>query len=101
MFALAGLRDQWKSPEGQIIESCTILTTSASTLVAKLHDRMPVIVPPDKYELWLDPDVNDFAAIRDILKLYHANMMRRYPISKKLNNSKIDDSESASSVLFT
>jgi putative SOS response-associated peptidase YedK len=61
---------------------------------------MPVIVPPDEYELWLDPDVNDFAAIRDILKPYHANMMRRYPISTKLNNSKIDDSESASPVIL-
>jgi putative SOS response-associated peptidase YedK len=66
--------------------------------VADLHDRMPVIVTPDKYDLWLDPDVTDFKAIRDILKPYDANLMRRYPVSGKLNNSKIDDAESASPV---
>ncbi len=60
-----------------------------------MHDRMPVIVAPDKYDLWLDPDVNDFQAIRDILKPYDASLMRRYPVSRKLNNSKIDDAESA------
>jgi putative SOS response-associated peptidase YedK len=100
LFALAGLWDQWESPEGQIIESCSILTTAANSLVADLHDRMPVIVPPDKYDVWLDPDVNDFNVIRDILRPYDANLMRRYPVSTKLNNSKIDDAESASPVIL-
>ncbi len=95
VFALAGLWDQWKSPEGQIIESCTILTTIANSLVADLHDRMPVIVPPDKYHVWLDPDVTDFGAIRDILKPYDAAQMRRYPVSTKLNNSQNEGAESA------
>jgi putative SOS response-associated peptidase YedK len=95
VFAFAGLWDQWKSPEGQIIESCTILTTTPNSLVADMHDRMPVIVPPDKYDVWLDPDVNAFDAIRDILKPYDASLMRRYPVSRKLNNSQNDDSDSA------
>src|SRR5258705_1228984 len=98
LFALAGLWDQWKSPEGQIIESCTILTTTPNSVVADIHNRMPVILPPDKYDLWLDPDVTDFDAIRDILKAYDANLMRRYPVSRKLNNSQNDDVESASRV---
>jgi len=95
VFALAGLWDEWTGPEGEIIESCTILTTSPNSLVADLHDRMPVIVPPEKYDLWLDPDVTDFAAIRDILKPYSAILMRRYPVSRKLNNAKNDDADSA------
>ena len=98
MFALAGLWDQWKSPEGQIIESCTILTTTPNSLLVDMHDRMPVIVSPDKYDLWLDPDVNDFDAIRDVLRPYDASLMRRYPVNMKLNNSKIDDAESAAPV---
>jgi len=98
VFAFAGLWDEWRSPDGEIIESCTVLTTGPNSLVADLHDRMPVIVPRDKYDLWLDPDVNDFEAIRDILKPYDANLMRRYPVSMKLNNSRIDDAESASPV---
>jgi len=100
LFALAGLWDQWETPEGQIIESCSILTTAANSPVADLHDRMPVIVPPDKYDVWLDPDVNDFNVIRDILRPYDANLMRRYPVSTKLNNSKIDGAESASPVIL-
>jgi putative SOS response-associated peptidase YedK len=98
VFALAGLWDEWTSPDGEIIESCTILTTGPNSLVAELHDRMPVIVPPEKYGLWLDPDVMDFAAIRDILKPYDANLMRRYPVTRKLNNSKNDDADSAAQI---
>lgn len=95
VFALAGLSDQWESPEGDVIESCTILTTTPNSLVTEMHDRMPVIVTPDKYEVWLDPDATDFDTIRDILKPYDAEQMRRYPVSTKLNNSKNEGAESA------
>jgi putative SOS response-associated peptidase YedK len=98
LFALAGLWDQWKSPDGQIIESCTILTTTPNSLVADMHDRMPVIVTPDKYEVWVDPDVTDFDAIRDILKPYDGDQMRRYPVSTKLNNSQNEGAECAAPV---
>jgi putative SOS response-associated peptidase YedK len=98
VFALAGLWDEWTNPEGEVIESCTILTTGPNFLVGDLHDRMPVIVPSDKYETWLDPDVTDFEAVRDILKPFDANLMRRYPVSRKLNNSKVDDAEAASPI---
>ena len=100
VFALAGLWDEWASPGGEVIESCTILTTGPNSLVADLHDRMPVIVPPEKYDLWLDPDVTDFAVIRDILKPYDGNLMRRYPVSRKLNNSKNDDADSAAPIIL-
>jgi putative SOS response-associated peptidase YedK len=63
-----------------------------------MHDRMPVIVPADKYEVWLDPDVRDFGAIKDILKPYDATQMRRYPVSTKMNNSKNEGAESAAPV---
>ena len=98
IFAFAGLWDEWTSPDGEVIESCTILTTGPNSLVSDLHDRMPVIVPPDKYDLWLDPDITDFEAIRDILKPYDPELMRRYPVSTRLNNSRNDDAESAAPV---
>jgi putative SOS response-associated peptidase YedK len=98
VFAFAGLWAEWKSPEGQIIDSCTILTTAPNSLVADIHDRMPVIVTPEKYDLWLDPDVKDFEAIRDILKPYDSSLMHRYPVSTKLNDSRNDDAESAAPV---
>ena len=53
LFAFAGLCDAWKNPKGETIESCTILTTTSNELVANIHARMPVIVPPEKYNLWL------------------------------------------------
>jgi putative SOS response-associated peptidase YedK len=59
---------------------------------------MPVIVPPDKYDLWLDPDTTDFETIRNILKPYDPELMRRYPVSTRLNNSRNDDAESAAPV---
>jgi len=65
----------------------------------EFRHAMPVIVPPDKYDVWLDPDVNDFNVIRDILRPYDANLMRRYPVSRKLNNAKINGAESASPVI--
>jgi putative SOS response-associated peptidase YedK len=97
VFAFAGLWDEWTSPEGTIIDSCTILTTQPNSLVSDLHNRMPVIVPQDRYELWVDPK-NDFEAIRDILKPYDAGLMRRYPVSRRLNNVRNDDAESAAPV---
>lgn len=98
VFALAGLWDEWKSPGGEVIESCTILTTTSNSLISEMHDRMPVIVPPDKYDIWLDPDVTDFDAIKEILKPYDADQMRRYPVSRKLNNSKNEGAECAAPV---
>jgi putative SOS response-associated peptidase YedK len=87
LFAFAGLWDSWKNPQGQIVESCTILTTSPNEVVASIHERMPVIVPPEKYDVWLDPDINDYQAIKEILTPYDAQAMSQYPVSPKLNNS--------------
>ena len=101
VFALAGLWDEWTSPDGEVIESCTILTTEPNSVVADLHDRMPVIVPQEKYDVWLDPDVTDFETIRDILKPYDPEQMHRYPVSTRLNNSKNDDAESAARVMLS
>jgi putative SOS response-associated peptidase YedK len=98
LFAFAGLWDRWKSPEGKIIESCTILTTTPNALLADIHDRMPVIVQPDKYDLWLDPEVEDFEAIRAILQPYDASQMRHYPVSPRVNSVQNEDAECASPI---
>jgi putative SOS response-associated peptidase YedK len=54
LMALAGLWDHWESPEGEPIDSCTILTQDANELVRPLHDRMPVVIAPEDYDRWLD-----------------------------------------------
>jgi len=55
LFAFAGLWDGWKNAEGQWIKTCSILTTVPNAVTSTVHDRMPVILRPDNYDLWLDP----------------------------------------------
>jgi putative SOS response-associated peptidase YedK len=100
LFALAGLWDEWKNPTGEIIQSCTVLTTTPNTLLANIHDRMPVIVSPDKYGLWLNPEVQDFADVRKIFKPYDPSLMRSYPVNLKLNNVQNDDADSAAPIVL-
>jgi len=54
-FAFAGIWDRWKDATGKAIETCSILTTTANAVTSAVHDRMPVILDPDSYDLWLDP----------------------------------------------
>jgi putative SOS response-associated peptidase YedK len=70
LFAFAGLWDEWKNAQGELVESCTILTTISNSLLADIHDRMPVILRQDDYELWLDPCVQRHAfSVRDAATL--------------------------------
>ncbi len=62
-FALAGLWERWTSKDGEIVESCAILTQPALAPVAAVHDRMPVVLPAETWDLWLDPGASDVAAL--------------------------------------
>lgn len=62
LFAFAGIWDRWKDASGKIVETCSILTTSPNAVTSALHDRMPVIVGRESYDLWLDPGMKDVAA---------------------------------------
>jgi putative SOS response-associated peptidase YedK len=58
-FAFAGLWEVWQSPDGSVIPSATIITTQPNSLMETIHNRMPVILAPDTYTRWLDPDEQD------------------------------------------
>src|SRR6266852_4618748 len=88
LFAMAGLWDRWRDPAGQYINSFTILTTSANSLVAGVHDRMPVIVRLEDYELWLDPGFNNPKAVTDLLKPFDERSMKKYPVSTRVNRAE-------------
>lgn len=90
-FAFAGLWDSWRAPDGTALETCTILTTTPNQLLADVHDRMPVILPAESYDLWLDPGFRDVAATTEMLKPYHAERRRRYAVSTRVNNVTNDD----------
>lgn len=93
LFAFAGLWDRWKDPSGQWIKSCSILTTTPNAVTSSVHDRMPVILDPDCYDLWLDPGMHDMKAVSDMLKPYDAQLMRSYPVSHRVNHVVNDDAE--------
>jgi putative SOS response-associated peptidase YedK len=98
LFAFAGLWDRWKDPTGKPIETCTILTTEANSLLKDIHQRMPVILSPDDYDLWLDPGVTDPEHIAGLLKPFDARLMRVYPVSSTVNSVKNDVPECAEEV---
>jgi putative SOS response-associated peptidase YedK len=98
VFAFAGLWERWKSGQGQIVESCTILTTTPNELLRDVHDRMPVILPGDAYGRWLDPGFTRVPELQRLLKPYPAEAMRRYRVSQRVNQVKNDDAECAAEI---
>jgi putative SOS response-associated peptidase YedK len=101
LFAFAGLWDRWKDPNGQWIKSCSILTTTPNAVASSVHDRMPVILDPDNYDLWLDPGMTNVEAVSEMLKPYDARQMRCYPISTRINHVANDDAECSTPVELT
>jgi len=93
LFAFAGLWERWRDPSGQWVKSCSILTTTPNTVTSAIHDRMPVILRKDDYDVWLDPGMQDVAAISEMLMPYDARLMRCYPVSTRINHVANDDEE--------
>jgi putative SOS response-associated peptidase YedK len=92
-FAFAGLWEIWQSPDGSELLSCTIVTTEPNQLVAEIHNRMPVILPPAAYSLWLDPNERRPEELSGLLKPYPAAEMVAYPVSHQVNSPQIDTPE--------
>ena len=93
LFAFAGIWDGWKNPDGEWIKTCSILTTTPNAVTAAVHDRMPVILDPGSYDLWLDPGMQSVALVSELLKPFDARLMRCYPVSTRINNVANEDEE--------
>jgi putative SOS response-associated peptidase YedK len=91
LFAFAGLWDGWRDPSGQWIRSCSILTTKPNALTSPVHDRMPVILSREAYDLWLDPGMTNVDVLSDLLKPFDARLMRSFAVSSRLNQVANDD----------
>lgn len=92
-FAFAGLWEVWRDKNtldrhGEPLElhSCTIITGEANETVAEVHDRMPVMLPPDAWDPWLDRDNHDVGALRELLVPAPARLIRLHPVSTDVNN---------------
>jgi putative SOS response-associated peptidase YedK len=88
-FAFAGLWEVWKQEDSPIY-SCTIITTKPNAVVAPIHNRMPVVLPPSAYDRWLDPDEHHTETLQPLLKPYPASDMVAYEVSTVVNNPSND-----------
>ena len=86
-FAFAGLWAVWKDPDGNRIPSCAVITTTANDLLRPIHDRMPVILPRDMEEFWLDVSVDDPIALGSVLRPYADEAMEAYEVSTLVNSA--------------
>lgn len=97
-FAFAGLWERWEDPNGKEIQSCTLLTTQANDLMRPIHHRMPVILSPKDYELWLDPEVKKPELLQPLLHPYPTEEMTAYPVSKLVNKPTNDSADCINSI---
>ena len=92
-FAFAGLWELWHSPDGSEIRSCTIITTQPNSLLEPIHNRMPVILPPEDYKQWLDTEDQHPDQLNKLLVPYPADEMIAFPVSKMVNSPEYDSPE--------
>jgi putative SOS response-associated peptidase YedK len=90
-FAFAGLSEHWRGD--RVIDSCAIITTEPNEMMKGIHDRMSVILSPDDYDLWLEPDFHGQGKLLEMLKPYPAEDMEAYPISTLVNNPRNETKE--------
>jgi putative SOS response-associated peptidase YedK len=90
-FALAGLWDMWKTPEGGWLKTCTIITTEPNSLMATIHNRMPAILTPQAEAEWLNKANDDPGYLKSLLVPYTANALRAYEVSRRVNSVKNEE----------
>jgi putative SOS response-associated peptidase YedK len=91
-LAFAGLWESWRGGSGQeVVESCTIITTEANSLARPIHNRMPVILEPDAYGLWLDAAVQDAESLGPLLRPFDCDALVADPVNTHVNSPRHDD----------
>jgi putative SOS response-associated peptidase YedK len=92
VLAMAGLYEIWRDPTRDEDDperfrwTCTVLTTSAEDELGRIHDRMPLLVEPERYAAWLDPDIDDPETLRGLLVPAAPGRLEAYPVSVEVNN---------------
>jgi putative SOS response-associated peptidase YedK len=97
-FAFAGLWESWTGPNGEVVDTCSILTTKPNALVADVHRRMPAILKRCDYEQWLDLGIRHPPVVSHCLEPFDAALMKKYPISTRVNRPENDDQECAQEI---
>jgi putative SOS response-associated peptidase YedK len=86
IMAMAGLYEFWRSPDGEWIPTCTVITTEATDDLGRIHDRMPMIVQPERWDAWLDPSRTEPDQVRELLVPAMAGTMEAYPVGNSVGN---------------
>ena len=92
IFSMAGLWDRWKSPDGQMVFSFTVITQKPSETIKDIHDRMPAILTQEQESLWLSDDISPQDLI-DMIEPYPDELIKAYPVSTKVNNVRNNAAE--------
>jgi len=90
-FALAGLFERWRAPEGDWVHTCSVLTVPANPRLATIHARMPAILAPADYARWLDPQLRDPRLLRALLAPCPDAELEPVPVSRRVNRAEVDD----------
>ena len=90
-MTLAGLWDCWRTPNGDMLRSFTIITTSANDLLAPLHDRMPAVIAPDSWADWLGERAVPEPALKAMLKPYASDAMTFWPVDRRIGDVRNDN----------
>lgn len=90
-LAIAALWESWRSPDDGVVETFCLLTTEANSVLAPVHDRMPVLLDADGIRRWLDPDLTDAKGLADLLHPAEASRLRGHPVSTAVNAVRNDD----------
>lgn len=94
LFAMAGLWETWKDPKGELVHTCTILTTEPNGLMSSIHDRMPVILKPEDEATWLDSSIQDVEKLKHLLHPFkEESLMDTYEVSDQVNSPKNNSPE--------
>ncbi len=88
LFAMAGVWERWKSPDGNTLFSCSIITTSPNEVMKDIHDRMPVILQKEDEKKWLDPSLDDVSKVSQLLKPFAADDMEAFEVSALVNSPR-------------
>jgi len=90
-FVFGGLWDRWRGPDGQILTTAAIITTVPNKLLAQVHDRMPLILPRERWALWLSQAEQPLECLRDCIASFPAEWMEYFPVSTAVNRATFDD----------
>ncbi len=92
-FAMAGLWENWNSPDGESIQTCTVITTEANQTMQPLHDRMPVILKPDDYDFWIDRDFPGIEKLESLLRPCSEDLLKTYAVNPIVNKATNEQPE--------